>query len=192
MRLLLCLFALLLAAPVSTLAQEDVGAAPAKAATCVACHGPGGNSTDPQYPVLAGQMPRYIYLQLKDYKQDRRAHPLMTSIAKSLSTEEMLALGDYFAAQKRTGQVEQGDPALIARGQKIADDALCTMCHLGGMAGQNEVPRVNGQHYSYILGQLMDLKHGRRSNDAGNMSAVVKTLSDDDLKALAAWNANLQ
>lgn len=192
MRLLPCLLALLLVSSLDTFAQDDAAGAPAKAATCIACHGPGGNSTDPQYPVLAGQMPRYIYLQLKDYKQDRRVHPLMTATAKSLSTEEMLALGDYFAAQPRIGQVEQGDPALIARGQKVADDALCTMCHMGGMAGQNEVPRVNGQHYSYILGQLMDLKHGRRTNDAGNMSAVVKTLSDDDLKALAAWNANLQ
>ncbi|MBM4228519.1 MAG: cytochrome c4 [Gammaproteobacteria bacterium] len=192
MRPLFCLFVLLLVSSLNVRAEDTAAGMPAKAATCIACHGPGGNSTDPQYPVLAGQMSRYIYLQLKDYKQDRRAHPLMTPIAKSLSTEEMIELGDYFAAQKRTGQVEQGDPALIARGQKVADDALCTMCHLGAMAGQNEVPRVNGQHYSYILGQLMDLKHGKRTNDAGNMSAVVKTLSDDDLKALAAWNANLQ
>ncbi len=192
MRSLSCLFALMLVSPVGTQAQETAADLPAKAQTCIACHGPGGNSTDPQYPVLAGQMPRYIYLQLKDYKQDRRVHPPMTPMAKSLSTEEMLALGDYFAAQPRTGQVEQGDPALVARGQKVADDALCAMCHLGGFSGQNEVPRVNGQHYSYILGQLLAFKNGHRTNDAGNMAAVVKTLSDDDLKALAAYIANIQ
>lgn len=192
MRSLLCLFALMLVSTPGAQAQEAAGGMPPKAQTCIACHGPGGNSTDPQYPVLAGQTPRYIYLQLKDYKQDRRVHPLMTPMAKSLSAEEMLALGDYFAAQPRTGQVEQGDPALVVRGQKVADDALCAMCHLGGFSGQNEVPRVNGQHYSYILGQLLAFKNRHRTNDAGNMAAVVKTLADDDLKALAAYIANLQ
>ena len=163
---------------------------PASGATCVACHGPGGNSTNPLYPVLAGQNARYIYLQLKDYKQDRRSHPLMSPVAKALATEEMLALATYFAAQPRRNEVEQGNPALVARGKQVADDALCAMCHLGGFSGQNEVPRVNGQHYSYILAQLLAFKTGTRTNDAGNMAAVVKTLPDEDLKALAAYIAN--
>lgn len=171
-------------------AQTQEVEMPASGATCVACHGPGGNSTNPIYPVLAGQNARYIYLQLKDYKQDRRSHPLMSPVAKSLATEEMLALGTYFAAQPRRNEVEQGDPALIERGQQVADDALCAMCHLGGFSGQNEVPRVNGQHYSYILAQLLAFKTGTRTNDAGNMAAVVKTLPDEDLKALASYIAN--
>ena len=32
------------------------------------------------------------------------------------------------------------------------------MCHLGGFAGQNEIPRVAGQHYDYIVKQLEDFK----------------------------------
>lgn len=184
----LTLLSTLLATHTVTQAQEVE--MPASGATCVACHGPGGNSTNPIYPVLAGQNARYIYLQLKDYKQDRRQHPLMSPVAKSLATEEMLALGAYFAAQPRRGEVEQGDPALVDRGKQVADDALCAMCHLGGFAGQNEVPRVNGQHYSYILAQLLAFKTGARTNDAGNMAAVVKTLPDEDLKALAAYIAN--
>jgi len=184
----LTLLIVLLSANVT--AQTQTVEMPASGATCVACHGPGGNSTNPLYPVLAGQNARYIYLQLKDYKQDRRNHPLMSPVAKALATEEMLALATYFAAQPRRNEVEQGDPALVARGKQVADDALCAMCHLGGFSGQNEVPRVNGQHYSYILAQLLAFKTGTRTNDAGNMAAVVKTLPDDDLKALAAYIAN--
>jgi len=48
---------------------------PAKAAVCIACHGANGNSTDPQYPILAGQSWRYIYIQLKDFKEGRRKDP---------------------------------------------------------------------------------------------------------------------
>ncbi|OUL96468.1 c-type cytochrome, partial [Paraburkholderia hospita] len=40
-------------------ARADAEAGKTKAQTCVACHGPMGNSTDPQYPVLAGQTTRY-------------------------------------------------------------------------------------------------------------------------------------
>ena len=45
---------------------------PAKAAICAACHGPGGNSPSPQYPMLAGQTARYLYLQLSDFQEGRR------------------------------------------------------------------------------------------------------------------------
>ena len=42
-------------------------AAPAKAEVCTACHGPGDRSVQAQFPVLAGQTSRYMYLQLRDY-----------------------------------------------------------------------------------------------------------------------------
>jgi len=163
-----------------------------KAQACMACHGAGGNSAMPEVPILAGQTSRYIYLQLRDFKEGRRKNELMSPMAKDLSKEEMLALGDYFAAQKRTGQNERGDATRVDAGNKIADAALCTMCHLGGFAGQNEVPKVAGQHYSYVKKQLMAFKYKERTNDAGNMQAVVRTMSDEDLEALAAYVATLK
>ena len=65
------------------------------------------------------------------------------------------------------------------------------MCHLGGFAGQNEIPRVAGQHYDYVVKQLRDFKDKRRTNDAGNMSAVSKTLSDADIENLGHFLAGL-
>ena len=55
------------------------------------------------------------------------------------------------------------------------------MCHLGGFAGQNEIPRVSGQHDQYTVKQLADFKAYRRTNDGGNMASVSKTLSDEDI-----------
>ena len=61
------------------------------------------------------------------------------------------------------------------------------MCHLGGFAGQNEIPRVAGQHYDYIVKQLADFKARKRTNDAGNMTSVASTLSDEDIENLAHY-----
>src|SRR5689334_16076973 len=71
-----------------------------KAQTCFTCHGPNGNSSNAMYPTLAGQNSRYIYLQLRDFKEGRRKDPQMTPMAESLSRDDMLALADFFSKQK--------------------------------------------------------------------------------------------
>ena len=91
----------LLAVAASALAQPDaaqMAAARDKAQVCTACHGPDGNSQDPQYPILAAQSWRYIYIELKDFKEGRRSDPQMSPMAANLSQDDMVALGNYFAA----------------------------------------------------------------------------------------------
>src|SRR5216117_1229169 len=91
---------------VTTLAGAQAPPPPAKdasvadkASVCAACHGPNGNSANPQYPVLAGQNARYLYLQLKDFKEGRRHDAAMAPFVAKLSPQEMLDLAEYFAAQ---------------------------------------------------------------------------------------------
>lgn len=187
-------FTMLAAAGLSLLAfnaQAGTTAGPDKAAVCAACHGPDGNSTNPQYPKLAGQTARYLYLQLKDFKEGRRSDPQMSPMAANLSKEDMHALADYFAAQKQAPSTYSVDATKVNEGKAIADAALCTMCHLGGLSGQNEVPRVAGQHYEYIVKQLTDFREKRRTNDAGNMTSVARGLSDEDIVKLAQYITNL-
>ena len=74
----------------------------------------------------------------------------MDPFVQDLTREDMLDLADYFAAQKRAPTAFKADAAKAERGKKKAEEALCTMCHLGGFMGQNEIPRVAGQHYEYI------------------------------------------
>lgn len=166
-------------------------ATPAKAQVCVACHGPAGNSTNPQYPILAHQNARYIYLELKDFKEGRRTDPLMSPVAATLERDDMLALGDYFSKQKQVPTGFKADAAKVAAGKRKADEVLCAMCHGGDFVGQNEIPHEAGQHYAYVRKQLLDFKAKRRTNDAGNMTSVAGTLSDDDIDNLAQFIANL-
>jgi cytochrome c553 len=170
---------------------QDAARGKEKSAVCAACHGEGGNSTIPQNPILAGQTARYTYMQLRDFKNGRRKDPIMSPMAANLSREDMLDLAEYYSKEKPNGQGSKGDASKVAAGKVVSDNALCPMCHLGGFSGQNEVPRVAGQHYEYALKQLLDFKNRRRTNDAGNMTAVVRTISDEDLEAVAAYAASL-
>jgi cytochrome c553 len=169
----------------------EAGAAPPKATLCTACHGPQAQAAHPQYPILAGQAARYLYLQLRDFQAGRRTDELMTPLAKDLTREEMLELANYYAAQKPPRQSFVADPEKARLGKLKSDETLCTMCHLGGFAGQNEIPRVAGQNYEYIVKQLSDFNARRRRNDGGSMTSVAGTLNVQDIDNLAHYLVGL-
>jgi cytochrome c553 len=174
-------------------AQGNPEAGKQKALACAACHGPDGNAPAGQtFPDLAGQTARYLYLQLKDFKEGRRKDPLMSPMAANLSRDDMFDLSAYFSRQKHLPSEFKVDAAKAAEGKKVADAALCTMCHLGGFSGQNEIPRVAGQEYPYIVKQLTDFRAKNRTNDAGNMTSVLRGLSDEQIDALAQYVTGLR
>jgi len=172
---------------------QDLAAGEAKAkAVCAACHGADGNAVSGQFPSLAGQTWRYLYVQLKDYKEGRRTNPLMSPMAANLSRDDMINVANYFAAQQLKPSTYKVDESRARAGKAKADETLCTMCHLGGFMGQNEIPRVAGQGYEYIVQQLQDFKTRKRNNDAGNMTSVAQTLSDTDIENLAQYLTGLR
>ncbi|TMH97636.1 MAG: c-type cytochrome, partial [Betaproteobacteria bacterium] len=90
-------FFALIALP-AVVSGQDIEAGRKKAEACAACHGPDGNSVLPLFPILAGQTSRYLYLQLRDFKEGRRADPQMSPMAAPLTREEMFDLAAFFAA----------------------------------------------------------------------------------------------
>ena len=181
----LCLLAL------APLAHASDSAVEQKAQACEACHGPHGQSSNPTLPSLAGQTSQYIDEQLRDFEASRRQSATMTPIAKTLSSDDMQKVADYFGQQPPMSSSTEIDSAKVVQGRSIADNSLCVMCHEAGLAGQNEIPRVAGQQYAYIVKALGSFRDGRRTNDGGAMQAVVHGLSDQDLEALAQYVANL-
>ncbi len=97
--LTIALLSLMAAGPAA--ATGDAAAGKAKAeAICKGCHGADGNSTNPQYPRLAGQYASYIRKALHDYQSGRRKNPIMKGFAASLSDQDIDNLAAYFSTQK--------------------------------------------------------------------------------------------
>lgn len=84
----------------SALAQGDVAAGKEKSAPCAACHGADGNSTDPNFPLLAGQYADYMVKALEDYKSGARKNAIMAGFAAGLSRKDRQDLAAYYSSQK--------------------------------------------------------------------------------------------
>jgi cytochrome c553 len=190
-RLALAALALLAAGGPPALAQ-DVEAGRAKAQVCAACHGADGNAVAGEFPNLAGQTWRYLYVQLRDFKEGRRSNPVMAPLVAALSRDDMVDIANFYAAQTLRPAAFAVDEAKARLGKAKADETLCTMCHLGGFLGQNEIPRVAGQNYAYVVAQLKAFKERTRTNDAGTMTSVARTLSDADMENLGHYLAGLR
>ncbi|MDZ4074675.1 MAG: c-type cytochrome [Hylemonella sp.] len=182
----------LLVAMQSAAHAQDIEAGRAKAQACAACHGPGGNSENGLYPTLAGQTWRYLYIQLKDFKEGRRNDPVMSAMAQPLSRQDMIDIANYYAAQPLKPTDFKADETKVRLGKAKTDETLCTMCHLEKFAGQNETPRVAGQRFEYIVKQLKDFKARVRTNEGGSMIPVARTLSEADIENVAHYIASLR
>jgi cytochrome c553 len=179
-------------------AGGDAAAGKAKSAACAACHGPDGNSLNPEWPKLAGQHPAYLVAKLRAFKAGRRQSAMMSPMAKNLSEQDMQDLAAYFASQtlKLTGAT---DAELAEQGQRLyrggiakRQVAACMGCH--GPSGQGippRFPRLSGQHAVYTEQQLLAFKAGSRPSDANIMTGIAFLLSEQEIKALAEYVSGL-
>ncbi|MDD5580842.1 MAG: cytochrome c [Methylobacter sp.] len=163
----------------------DTAAGEQKAAICSSCHGPQGKSSNPQWPNLAAQQSLYIINQLKAFKSGDRQNTLMQPLAANLSEEDINNLAAYFSSQQAAKA--GGDPTLAKSGQAKA--AMCMGCHGSSSEGNGLFPRLAGQHPEYLEQQLKNYKQGSRNG--GPMQAIAASLSEEDMKALAAYFGSL-
>lgn len=94
--LLIAVAALAVQAPL--VSAGDAAAGKAKAATCIACHGPAGISPNDLWPNLAGQKEGYLVKQIKAFRDGQRADPMMAPMVASLSDKDIEDLAAYFSS----------------------------------------------------------------------------------------------
>lgn len=194
----LWIFAGSLAIAFSGAAAQSAGNAEAgatKSAVCQACHGPNGNSVNPQWPSLAGIGAGYIVLQLENFKSGKRKNAIMMPMAAGLSPEDMADIAAYFEAQVNSGG--ESDPAYREAGEKLYRSGdrtrgipACMACHgpLGYGNGPGKIPPLRGQHSEYVAQQLGDYASGARPPGTGEiMGTVAKRLSADDIRNVASY-----
>lgn len=170
----------------------DPRAGEQKAQVCVACHGEGGNSTNPEIPSLAGQPAQMIATQLYQFREGNRKDEQMTPMAKPLKNAEMNELAKFFSAQKAEPPRHRSKPESAAAGPALADKYNCSQCHGRQLLGQQHIPRIAGQHYPYLRAQLAAFKAQKRADFDGNMTAAIQAVPPQDLETLADYLAGLE
>jgi len=169
-------------------AAEEV---PQKAQACIICHGPGGNSTDPALPSLAGQPAQFISMQLFMFREGNRKDPQMSPTASSLSNADMNELAAYFSRQKPAAPTRKTVPENAVAGRRLAEQHHCVQCHGPALLGLQHIPRLAGQQFAYLRTQLRGFKARTRADFDGNMTSAAELLSEKDIEILADYLSGL-
>lgn len=152
---------------------------------CGYCHGEDGNSKRDFIPNLAAQHPQYLFEQFEKFGDGRRDDYVMSSLAKSLSLQERIDIAVYYSQQ--TAYPRAGsDPALAAAGERIYG-SYCFTCHGADAEGVSNMPRLAGQPGPYLEKALDRFKTLDPEQDSSVMTAIARTLSDQDISAVAAY-----
>jgi len=173
---------------------------------CTTCHGADGSGDNAMgTPRLSGQYFTFLLKQLEDFAADKRMDTtmfIMNINAKGLSPQDRRDVATYLAAKKvdfkPTSRKELEDAgnkvgatnfgkSLVEIGS--AEVSACKSCH--GYAGRGAppvYPMIGQQRYVYLVNQLKKWKDGSRANDPmGQMQAIARKLSDDDILNAAAY-----
>lgn len=211
-----CCALLLLAAPMCW-SKGSAEAGAAIAGTCLACHGPNGNSVNGEWPRLAGQNAAYIERQLHLLHDGKRtgkpgdaSAAMMAPMAATLSDQNIEDVAAYYSQQTPTGL--EADPSYWEAGQKLyqsGDGArgipACAACH-GPLGRGNPVagfPALRAQQSVYLVKQLnaysADARYAKNekgASEGGDYSAIMHTiaarLSDADTRDLASYIQGLR
>ena len=201
---LLFMFILFLQGEISANTQDLVE-------TCIACHGADGNSSNPEWPSLAGQGQKYLLKQLQDIRSGARDVPLMTGQLDSYSAFQLQQMAEYYSKQSPTisgaeaiSDINFGYDSvqMLALGEQIYRYGIgernipaCTACHSPTGEGNSLAvyPKVGGQHKVYLANQLRQFRSYARKNDGDDqiMRRAVVDLRDVELEAVANYMSGL-
>jgi cytochrome c553 len=155
---------------------------------CAACHGPDGNSVNPEVPSIAGQPKLFIENQLILFREELRRSDQMLPVVKGLKDPEIIKLAEHFSKlPAKSMETGPSDNALLKRGSQRAKELRCGICHLSDFSGQNQIPRLAGQRETYLEAEMLAYRDGKRTGGDTIMAAALYGVSDADIKALAHY-----
>jgi cytochrome c553 len=179
--------ALVISAAAFAASAQAQDALEAKLQICSSCHGQTGQPMDPKtMPIIWGQFENFLTKQLHDYRAGDRNNPIMSSMAKTLSQEELRPAAHYFASKMwpaRTG-------AAPAAPSSVPNFNQCVACHQPGFVGGAPAPRLAGQTYEYLIKQMNAFADGTRTNNM-DMVKIMTEMPAADRDAIAKYIASL-
>lgn len=175
--------------------QQAIRMGKDRAVLCNQCHGEDGNSTKPSVPNLASQNPVYLLNQIEKFADGRRKNFVMNALSKNFSRDDKENLAVFYASMKVNAS--KTNTQLAKKGQALYVKQ-CSSCHGKQGAGKSDYARLAGQKTHYVEMTLRGfrdrLKSSSKQLNRNNtiMELIAKELSDDDVKALAAYVAQLK
>lgn len=155
------------------------------AAVCVNCHGSNDGKAILEVPYLDGQNPAYLVEQIRQFSQGQRKNVFMEGILKAMNRDEMVGMVLFYEKEKLPARQPQ-DMALHAKG-KAYYERICINCHAADGHGNERLPRIAGQHAGYVDLTLKRYRDGSSVRSDPNMAFVTKHMSDQDIRAVAAY-----
>jgi cytochrome c553 len=162
-----------------------------KTQVCAGCHGQEGKPVDKTIPIIWGQQPGYLYIQLRDFKRGDRKNEIMQPIVSTLERQDMMDIAEYFSKKPwpDLGQ-PRASKDVSERASSANHSVGCTGCHLDHFQGDGTVPRLAGQSREYLTKTINDFRTRARGNNPG-MSDLMLATSPDDLAALSEYLSGL-
>ena len=182
-------------------AAGDPAAGQERFATCVSCHGAGGEGMG-IFPKISGQDAEYIAGRLEQYRAGEQVGPnsaLMMPHATGLSDDAIADLAAYVATlgapEEALPEEEPAAEADLATGDAGAGKdrfGACASCHGAQGQGMGIFPKVAGQDPDYITGRLQQYRAGEQVGPTSALMMPHATgLSDEAIADLAAYIATL-
>ena len=164
---------------------------------CSACHMPEGwGRVDGTFPELAGQHRSVLIKQLTDIREGNRDNPTMYPFALTSEIggdQSVLDVTAYIASLPMDPDNGRGPTtADLKHGAQLFPDN-CKRCHGDQGEGNEEkfYPRIQGQHYAYLLREFQWVKSGKRRNANPDMMKQIKDFSDKDMVDVLSFVAQL-
>ena len=167
---------------------------------CSACHMPEGWGTiDGTFPQLAGQHRNVLIKQLSDIRALNRDNPTMYPFALPEAIGDAQALADVVAyietipmnPANGKGEWAEGTPE-FEQGKKLFADN-CVKCHGENGEGMADkfYPKIQGQHYKYMLRQFEWIRDGKRRNANPDMVKQIKGFTDKDMQMVINYTSRV-
>ena len=164
-----------------------------RAAACFACHGEKGQSETENTPSLGGQQAPYALIQLFMFREKLRTFEPMNNTAKGFTDDDLQKFSDFISKLPKPKPPEDaGDPTKMQRGQALAQQHHCNVCHNADFSGKENVPRIANQREDYLNKTLGEYKDNSRHGYDATMADVMQPVTKEQIADLAYYIARVR
>lgn len=164
---------------------------------CSTCHGSTGQSSNADFPKLAGQNSDYLVRQMFNFQTRARKSTEMEKEMTGLTGNDIEELANYFSRQQLLPAVRhdkglsEAGRAFYFTGSPERGISACAVCHGDRARGARLLPRVAGQHARYLAVQLRRFAEQSRTTDQMLMHSVASKMTEDEIWAVSYFLSGL-